>query len=199
MRCETPTVMSSRESPVSSLRCRATDEAIEVAGPAGTDLTGWSLVLYNGDTATAATRYRTLALSGSLPDQSSGYGTAFVAAPGLQNGDRDGFALVDAAGTVVQLLSYEGVFTAADGPAAGRSSTDIGIAQSGAPVGSSLQLTGTGRGPAKESLHAFTPEKVEAGRLAPSVQASCHRPAPRAGGPRSLSRRQRGPACRRCG
>ncbi|WP_052307858.1 ExeM/NucH family extracellular endonuclease [Nakamurella multipartita] len=124
------------------------DEAIEVAGPAGTDLTGWSLVLYNGDTATAAIRYRTLALSGSLPDQSGGYGTAFVAAPGLQNGDRDGFALVDAAGTVVQLLSYEGVFTAADGPAAGRSSTDIGIAQSGAPVGSSLQLTGTGRGPA---------------------------------------------------
>ena len=25
-----------------------TGEAIEIAGPAGTDLTGWSLVLYNG-------------------------------------------------------------------------------------------------------------------------------------------------------
>ena len=26
-----------------------TGEAIEIAGPAGTDLTGWSLVLYNGN------------------------------------------------------------------------------------------------------------------------------------------------------
>ncbi len=26
-----------------------TGEAVEIAGPAGTDLTGWSLVLYNGN------------------------------------------------------------------------------------------------------------------------------------------------------
>ena len=47
-------------------------EAIEVAGPAGTDLTGWTLVLYNGDTATAAVTYLTLPLTGPLPDQAAG-------------------------------------------------------------------------------------------------------------------------------
>ena len=36
-----------------------TGEAIEVAGPAGTDLTGWSLVLYNGSTGAL---YNTTAL-----------------------------------------------------------------------------------------------------------------------------------------
>ena len=33
-------------------------EAIEIAGPAGTDLTGWSLVLYNGMGGPSTTRER---------------------------------------------------------------------------------------------------------------------------------------------
>src|SRR5687767_1849250 len=41
-----------------------TGEAIEVSGPAGTDLTGWSIVLYNGATGAV---YDTDALSGSIP------------------------------------------------------------------------------------------------------------------------------------
>ena len=120
-----------------------TGEAIEVAGPAGTDLTGWSLVLYNGSTGAL---YDTTALSGVIANQQGGFGTVAVSYPtnGIQNGSPDGVALVDGS-TVVQFLSYEGAFTAADGPANGLTSTDIGVAESsGTAVGDSLQLVGTG-------------------------------------------------------
>ncbi|MGX9962382.1 endonuclease/exonuclease/phosphatase family protein [Roseomonas sp. F4] len=124
------------------------DERIEVVGPAGTDLTGWTLVRYNGSNGTAYASPAPLnGLSGVLADQGGGFGTAVVAYPanGLQNGAPDAIALVDPNGTVVQFLSYEGTMTAADGPAAGLTSTDIGVAQLGTePLGSSLQLTGTG-------------------------------------------------------
>jgi uncharacterized protein len=119
-------------------------EAIEIAGPAGIDLTGWSVVLYNGANGAS---YNTRTLSGSLPDQENGYGTVSLSYPtnGIQNGSPDGLALVNAGGTVVQLLSYEGDFTAVGGPADGLTSTDIGVAEtSSTPVGFSLQLTGTG-------------------------------------------------------
>ena len=47
---------------------------------------------------------------------------------------------------VVQFLSYEGSFTATDGPANGLTSTDIGVAEGGGTqIGESLQLTGTGQ------------------------------------------------------
>ncbi len=117
-------------------------EFIEIAGPAGTDLTGWSVVLYNG---TNGASYGTLALSGVLNNQSGGYGFTSVAAPGLQNGAPDGIALVNALGSVVQFISYEGSFTAVGGPANGLNSTDISVSQAGSePVGSSLQLVGNG-------------------------------------------------------
>src|SRR3990172_8601589 len=53
-------------------------EAIEVAGPAGTDLTGWSIVLYNGSGGAV---YDTDALIGSIPDQQGGYGTVVLSYP----------------------------------------------------------------------------------------------------------------------
>lgn len=119
-----------------------TAEAVEIAGPAGTDLSGWSVVLYNGSGGAA---YGTRALSGSIPDQSSGYGAVTVPAAGLQNGAPDGLALVDAAGTVVQFLSYEGTLTGVGGPADGLTSTDIGVEETATtPAGFSLQLTGSG-------------------------------------------------------
>jgi hypothetical protein len=122
-----------------------TGEAIEVAAPAGTDLTGWSLVLYNGSTPSAAVVYATLPLTGTVPDLQGGFGVVTVAAPGLQNGPNDAIALVDAGGNVVQFLGYEGPATAASGVAAGLQSTDIGVSQNGTePVGSSLQLQGSG-------------------------------------------------------
>jgi hypothetical protein len=121
-----------------------TGEAIEVAGPAGTDLAGWSIALYNGS-ATQRNVYGTINLSGVIPNQGSGYGTLSFLRAGIQNGSPDGMAVIEASSALVQILSYEGSFTAASGPAAGLTSTDIGVAESSsAAVGSSLQLTGSG-------------------------------------------------------
>ena len=81
-------------------------EAIEIAGPADTDLTGWRLVLYNGSGGAA---YDTINLTGTIPDQQNGFGVSSFAGPasGIQNGSPDGIALVNASNTVVQFLSYE--------------------------------------------------------------------------------------------
>jgi predicted extracellular nuclease len=120
------------------------DEAIEIAGPAGTDLAGWSIALYNGSGGAV---YDTTALSGAIPDQDNGYGTLVFTYPsnGIQNGSPDGIALVAPGDVVVQFLSYEGTFTAVGGPADGLASTDIGVQEAGdTPVGQSLQLVGTG-------------------------------------------------------
>ena len=121
------------------------NEAIEIAGPAGTDLTGWSIVLYNG---AGGAPYDTDVLSGTIPDQQAGFGTISLAYPvnGIQNGSPDGIALVDPSSTVVQFLSYEGTFTAVGGPANGMLSTDIGVSENGTEaLGQSLRLTGTGQ------------------------------------------------------
>lgn len=121
-----------------------TGERIEVVAPAGTSLAGWTIVLYNG---TGGVRYATLNLSGTVANQCGGHGTAVVTigSTGLQNGAPDGFALVDAGGAVVQFLSYEGSFTASDGPASGRTSTSIAVSETEATaVGHSLRLAGSG-------------------------------------------------------
>lgn len=116
-------------------------EFVEITGLAGTDLTGWSIVLYNGNGGAA---YGTYALSGTLADTANGFGATRVLTPGLQNGAPDGVAVVDAFGRVVQFISYEGTMTATSGAAAGMTSTDIGVEQGNDAVGTSLQLIGTG-------------------------------------------------------
>jgi hypothetical protein len=120
------------------------DEGVEIAGPAGTSLAGWSLVLYDGSSGTF---YDSLSLGGLIPDQQSSYGTIFFPLAGIQNGGTttsDGLALVNNT-DAMQLISYEGAFTAVDGPAAGLTSIDIGVAETGTtPLGFSLQLAGTG-------------------------------------------------------
>jgi uncharacterized protein len=134
-------------------------EAIEVAAPQGTDLTGWSVVLYNGSNGTT---YGTRALSGTVG--ASRVTVLEYPVDGVQNGGPDGIALVDAAGAVRQFLSYEGTFTANGGPANGMQSTDIGVAETAStPVDQSLQLTGAGdsdddftwTGPRAESFGAL--------------------------------------------
>jgi len=121
------------------------NEGVEIAGPAGTNLTGWRLVLYNG---TGGAPYQTTALTGVLPDQQGGFGTLSFVYPanGIQNGAPDGVALVDGGGQVMQFLSYEGSFAAVGGPANGLTSSDIGVAEtSTTPTGFSLQLKGAGK------------------------------------------------------
>lgn len=118
------------------------DEFVEIAGPAGTDLTGWSIVLYNGSNGAS---YQTIDLTGSIiDDEGEGYGALSFYPSSIQNGAPDGVALIDNNGTVVQFLSYEGSFAATNGPAVGVTSVDIGVAEtSSTPAGESLQLSGT--------------------------------------------------------
>jgi hypothetical protein len=117
-------------------------EAIEIAGPAGTNLAGWSLVLYNGSNGTV---YNTIGLTGTLPNQQAGCGTLSFPQAGIQNGSPDGIALIDPGSAVIEFLSYEGTLTAVGGAADGMTSTDIGVAEaSSSAVGDSLQLAGIG-------------------------------------------------------
>mmetsp|Transcript_9666 Transcript_9666/g.19725 ORF Transcript_9666/g.19725 Transcript_9666/m.19725 type:complete len:944 (-) Transcript_9666:329-3160(-) len=117
-------------------------EAIEVAGPAGENLTGWSVVLYNGRDGKT---YQTSTLSGVLLDSGNGYGFHVISYPtnGIQNGAPDGVALVSPSGAVIEFLSYEGSLQATNGPATGMISNDIGVKEtSSTTIGYSLQLTG---------------------------------------------------------
>ena len=153
-------------------------EAIEVAGPAGTNLSGWSIVLYNG---AGGITYDTRALSGVIPNQQAGFGTLHFtyAVNGIQNGSPDGLALVNGT-TVVQFLSYEGTFLATNGPANGMTSVDIGVAENGSePIGQSLRLSGTGQfyedfawnSPAAATFGAVNTGQIfGAGDVAPTVQ-----------------------------
>jgi len=123
-------------------------EFVEVAGSAGTDLSGWSVILYNGKANGDGefNAYKTVNFSDiTLTDQDSGFGFANLSLKGIQNGAPDGIALVDNFNEVIQFLSYEGSFTASNGPATGIKSEDISIAEnSDTPVDWSLQLFGSG-------------------------------------------------------
>ena len=125
-------------------------ESIEISGPAGTNLTGYSVVLYNGNggvSYAAGGGSSSLTLSGTIPANCTlnpARGVITLTVVGLQNGSPDGFALVQG-GTVVEFLSYEGSFVATNGPAVGQTSTDVGVIEpDNAPVGSSLKRSGGG-------------------------------------------------------
>ncbi|EDY80777.1 endonuclease/exonuclease/phosphatase family [Verrucomicrobiia bacterium DG1235] len=153
-------------------------EAVEIAGPAGTDLSGWSLALYNGN---GGATYNTLSLSGIIPEQNNGYGTLSFPAVGLQNGSPDGLALVDSSATVIQFLSYEGTVIATNGPANGMTSSDIAVSEpSSSPEGQSLQLTGangteyahfTWQAPDDDSFGSVNPGQTFAGVSGPPAVA----------------------------
>lgn len=126
------------------------NEFIEVAGRGGIDLSSYSMVLYNGANGLS---YNTTNFTSILADDTTtGFGFESLSYPvnGIQNGigTPDGIALIDPSGIVLQFLSYGGTFEALNGPAAGMTSEDIGIQQTGNatqdPIGASLQLTGIG-------------------------------------------------------
>ncbi|WP_225853617.1 ExeM/NucH family extracellular endonuclease [Micromonospora sp. AMSO31t] len=124
-------------------------EAIEIEAPAGFDLTGWQIVLYNGNGGAA---YNSRTLSGAVP--AAGVVVENYPVDGIQNGSPDGIALVAPGGSVAEFLTYEGTFTAVGGPANGLTGTDVGVAEtSTTPAGFSLQkLDGTWREPAQNSF-----------------------------------------------
>lgn len=142
-----------------------TGEAVELTGPVGTDLTGWSIVRYNGNGGSV---YGTSSLSGALAEVEgcdAGYALIEYPANGLQNGSPDGLALVDASGTLVEFLSYEGTLTAVGGAADGQTSTDIGVSESGStPIGYSLQkLDGVWNAPAENTFGGCGSSEEEPG------------------------------------
>jgi 5'-nucleotidase len=128
-----------------------TGEAIEIEAPVGFDLTGWQVVLYNGNGGAV---YNTRTLSGAVP--AAGVVVATYPTDGIQNGSPDGIALVRPDATVAEFLSYEGGMTGVGGPANGQAATDIGVAETtSTPLGQSLQkIDGTWRAPAASSFGA---------------------------------------------
>ena len=98
-------------------------EGVTLAGPPGMRLDGWTLALVNGSGGRV---YDTVFLSGSL----DGSGRTTVAAESIQNGP-DGVALVAPDGRVAEFVSYEGTVRATEGPVAGQTSVDVGVAESG--------------------------------------------------------------------
>lgn len=132
-------------------------EFVEIAGPSGTDLGGWRLLLVNGSNGLP---YGQHVLSGVLGDDTgSGFGFHLVSLPsnGLQNGPPDGLALLDADNGVREFLSYEGVITGVGDALLGLISDDVQVMESGAtPIGASLQRMGRGDRAADFSWQAAT-------------------------------------------
>lgn len=119
------------------------NEFVEVVVPVSlTDLSDVTLTLYNGSSGSAYDGPTSLD-SFALGETASGF-VFYSLEVTMQNGAPDGLALARQ-GDVLQFLSYEGVFTAADGVAQGLVSTDVGVQETtSTPLGSSLQLAGVG-------------------------------------------------------
>jgi len=119
------------------------NEFVEVVAPSSwQDVSDLSLTLYNGSNGSAYGG--PVALSDFTPGETVEGFTFYSHELTMQNGGPDGLAL--SRGTnVLQFLSYEGTFTATDGPAQGLLSTDMGVEEpSTTPLGWSLQLAGVG-------------------------------------------------------
>jgi endonuclease/exonuclease/phosphatase family metal-dependent hydrolase len=150
-----------------------TGEFIEVAVAPGFSgqLSDIDIVLYNGESAAAGVVYDTFNLASDFTPAGTfdGYSLHVIQLPsnGIQNGDRDGFAVVHtAAAQVLHFMSYEGVFTASAGPAAGMTSVDIGVDQDPAPTAgvSSIGLTGSGGQASAFTWTQFTGQPYSAGQ-----------------------------------
>ncbi|MDD4375044.1 MAG: T9SS type A sorting domain-containing protein [Bacteroidales bacterium] len=122
------------------------DELIEIVikNPGNYDLSKFLVNLYNGNGGTSYDTETADDMTEGNTIDTYTFFTWSTFANGIQNGAPDGMAL-SYDGTLIQFLSYEGTFTATDGPANGIESTDIGVSETGTtPAGYSLQLSGTG-------------------------------------------------------
>jgi len=123
------------------------EDGVEIAGIAGVDLSTYRIYPYDGnDTWESA---KTFTLSNTIPYLQGGYGTVWFDSPSSLENSEEGLALARIEGgvtTIVQFISYEGDgIAAANGPAQGFLSTDIGVSESSSTAPSnSLQLIGSG-------------------------------------------------------
>ena len=112
-----------------SYRGNSSQDFIEVAVPAGTDVSSYSVVVYKSDGTVEATYS-----FGSIESTADGSDVYLFdsGTPGFTNiNTGDAVALVDDLGNVIQFVSFGGTVTATEGPADGLTSTDIGTADPG--------------------------------------------------------------------
>jgi len=116
------------------------DEFIEIGCNRQVNLTGYQIVLYNGN---GGLQYTTTHIAGVCSPPNN-FVVQTYPQNGIQNG-LDGIALVDECGAVIEFISYEGNFIAQNGPADGQRSEDIGVSENSSTIeGFSLQKVGTG-------------------------------------------------------
>ncbi|MEK6675037.1 MAG: IPTL-CTERM sorting domain-containing protein [Planctomycetota bacterium] len=147
-------------------------EFVELFGPGGLSLSGWSLVFYNGSGGAV---YLTVALTGSIPVDGyyvvgctgvTNVDQTLTACNSVQNGAPDGVVLANGA-TVVDALSYEGSFTAVGGVAAGMLLSDIGT-DTGSVAAEGLSQCPDGTG-----SFAVRPSTPGVANDCPSVTGAC--------------------------
>lgn len=126
------------------------DEIVEVAieNASSYNLADFSVQLYNGNNYSmySDTTLDVFTQGATVGNFTIYYFNYSAAGKSIQNGAPDGLALSYQSTLISgQFLSYEGSFTAADGPAIGVASVDIGVAETTTtPTGQSLQLSGSG-------------------------------------------------------
>lgn len=139
------------------------DEGVEIAGPAGVDLSAYMLVLYEYP---ADTFYHIEYLEGVIDDEQDGKGAVWFPIPDMYN-QRGGVVLYNIIREeIVQFYSYRGLITPIDGVAMGIESrlllNQYGSGEtefSGSPAEGSVQLLGSGSCPSEmywnaELLHS---------------------------------------------
>ncbi|MHA6327269.1 Hint domain-containing protein [Roseivivax sp. CAU 1753] len=102
----------------------APHDFIEIAAPAGTDTSGWTVEIYKDD----GTVSQSLDL-GSVVSTTAGKDVYLIDnnTTGFTDlGATKGYALVDGTGTVVQFISFSSSITAVDGAAAGQTADQLG-------------------------------------------------------------------------
>ncbi len=120
------------------------NEGVEIAGYASTSLDNYKLIFYNGADGSI---YSELNLYGTIDYENDLFGAIWFNQAGIQNGP-DGIALISITGNKTnlhQFISYEGSFTATEGPFINIESTNISTDESPAPeINTSIQLIGKG-------------------------------------------------------
>jgi hypothetical protein len=141
-------------------------EFVELVIPADVDPTDVVVTLYNGNGGAAYdTRSAVTGTAGTTAPGFAFYTLDYGGTTPLQNGSPDGIA-VTIEGEVVLFASYEGVFTAVDGPAAGLESVDIGVGETAStPAGQSIALRGSGS--AYRDFEWFPPAPASPGDVNP--------------------------------
>lgn len=117
-------------------------QGLEIAGEAGQNLQGWSLIMYGADGSMSSSRQLG---SRVIPNQDNGNGSVWFEMDQMSGGN--GIALMNPTGTIEHFVSFGlgalSGLTAIDGPAQGMTADYAGAQL--LPL-HSLQLTGTGTG-----------------------------------------------------